>query len=223
MGVARRLARLGALAAAVVLVLTVAAVLYFSDRNLRLHGGGRSLDEPVDAVLVLGGGVDPDGVPAYSTRRRVAGAVALLEAGRARNIILSGGGGPGATMAERMRRYAVSIGAPREVLITETRANSTFENLRFGLPQAKAHGFERLAILTDAFHLERARWLAAYFGHDDIGLVAVAGLGHESWLVRSWIILREALAWWYNLAKVAAWEILGAAGLDAQERRRWVR
>ncbi len=77
--------------------------------------------------------------------------------------------------------------------------------------------------MTDAFHLERARRLAAYFGRDEIGLVAVRGLEHERWHERTWHVVREAMAWWYNLAKVAAWELLAAAGLDDREREAWVR
>lgn len=222
MGVVQRLARLGAGLAALVLTLTVAAVLYLSDRNLERHGAGRSLAEPVDAVLVLGAGIDGDGVPAYSSRRRVAAAVALLGAGLARNAILSGSGRP-VPSAERMRRYAVSLGAPPAALMIESRASSTFQNLLFGLALAEANGFERLAIVTDAYHLERARVLAAYFGRPGIGLVAVRGLEHEAWQDRAWTTLREALAWWYNLAKVVGWETLGAAGLSAQERREWIR
>lgn len=221
MGVVQRLVRLGAGVGVVVLALTIAAVLYFSDRNLERHGAGRSLDEPVDAMLVLGAGIDGDGFPAYSSRRRVAGAVALLEAGRTGNIIISGAGYPVAS-AERMRGFAELLGAPPGAVLVEPRARSTFENLRFGLAMAEANGFKRVAILTDAYHLERARWLAAYFGYPDVGLVAVAGLGSESWQDRAWSIAREALAWWYNLAKVAGWEALGAAGVEAHERQQWI-
>ncbi len=226
MGVIGRLLRLGVGLVVIVLALTIAAVLYVSDRNLRLHGEGRSLEAPVDAVVVLGGGVDPDGVLRYSSRRRVAGGVSLLEAGLADRLILSGGPVhiPGIPPGGRlMRRHAAALGASPESLVTERRSGSTFENLRFSLKIADEMELERLAILTDAFHLERARWLAAYFGHDDPGLVAVPGMEKEGWHERTWYIVREAMAWWYNLAKVAGWEILAAAGLDAEEREAWVR
>ena len=65
--------------ALVVLIATIGAVLYFSDANLRLYGQGRALAAPVDAILVLGGGIDGDWVLGYSSRRRVGVAVTLLD------------------------------------------------------------------------------------------------------------------------------------------------
>ena len=226
MGVARRLLRLGTGLAVIVLATTVAAVLYFSDRNLRLYGEGRSLEKPVDAVIVLSASVDGDGMLGYSSRRRVAAAVALLTAGKARYLILSGG--PirhprVSSAAELMHEYAVTLGAPPDRLVHEARARSTFENLRFSLPLAEERGFERLAIATDTYHLERARWLAAFFGHGAIELVAVRGLEYENWHDRTYHIVREAMAWWYNLGKVTGWEALAVAGLDARARQVWIR
>ncbi len=61
MGVIGRLAKWGLRLAVVVLALTVGAVMYLSDANLRLYGQGRALAAPVDAILVLGGGVDGAG------------------------------------------------------------------------------------------------------------------------------------------------------------------
>jgi hypothetical protein len=77
--------------------------------------------------------------------------------------------------------------------------------------------------VTDAFHLERARRLAAYLGHPDVGLVSVDGLSLAGPGDRVWSILREALAWWYNAAKIAGWEVLGSAGFSTRERAELIR
>jgi hypothetical protein len=82
---------------------------------------------------------------------------------------------------------------------------------------------QKIALLTDAYHLERARWLAAFFGRPDVELVATDGLRFDTVGNRVWAILREALAWWYNLGKVAAWEALAVVGLDPAERGELVR
>jgi len=211
---------------ATVLAVTVAAVLYFSDANWRHYGEGRGLDEPVDAVLVLGGGMDPDAVPGYSSRRRVDAALALLGTGATGKLIFLGGPigpAPSPSGGTLMRDYALSRGAPAEALLAETRSRTTFENLRFGFAIARQHDWHRLAILTDAFHLERARRLAAYFGHPQIGLVAAPGLALENPVDRSWSILREALAWWYNLVKVGAWELMDLAGVSVETRGELIR
>ena len=209
-----------------VLVLTVNAVMFLSDTNLRLYGDGRGLTGPVDAILVLGGGIDGDGVLGYSSRRRVRVAVTLLAAGQTRYLIFSGGPDwrqPEDTAAGLMRAHALALGAPPEALLTEIRAISTFENLQFGFALAEQRGLGKLAILTDAFHLERARWLARYFGQPDVSLIAVWGLQADGIANRVWSILREALAWWLNLAKVAGWQILAMAGMDVDARRELIR
>ena len=223
MGVIRWLLRWGLRAGVVVLGLTIAAVLYISNENLHRYGG---LPEPVDAIVVLGGGVDADGVPSFSTRRRVLGAVRLLNDGQAKALILTGGpeGHPeGLRAADLMQAHALSLGAPAEALILEPRAVSTFENLRFSFAVAEQQGLDRLAILTDAFHLERARHLAAYFGRPDVVPIAVEGLRADSMPHRVWSIVREALAWWLNLAKVGAWEAMAWAGIADQTRAELVR
>lgn len=209
-----------------VLAITVGAVLYFSDANLRLHGHGRSMEGPADAILVLGGGIDGDGVLGYSSRRRVAVAVTMLKSGQARQLIFTGGPDwqdPDFTAARLMRGHAVELGAPPERLITEIRSTTTFENLRFGFALAEQRGLTDIALLTDAFHLERARWLAAYFGRPDTGLIAAPGLESDGIANRVWSIVREAMAWWLNLAKVGGWEALAAAGMDPDARQELIR
>lgn len=190
------------------------------------HGAGRSLGEPVDAALVLGGGFDGDGVIGYSTRRRVAAAVEALQAGQVRHLIFSGApmGSTGEVPAALlMANYARRLGAPEGSLLLEPQATTTFENLRFGLAMAKERGFESIAVLTDSFHLPRAAALARYFGAVDIPRIAAAGLASDSPGNRVFSILREGLAWWYNLYKVVGWEVLALLGLDAEERRELIR
>ncbi len=226
MGVSRRLARWALRLGLGTLAVTVMAVMYFSHANLGKYGEGRALETPVDVVLVLGGGVDGDGVLGYSSRRRVAEAVAMLVRGRTRYVLFSGGDGSyhrEIPAADLMRSHAIGLGAPAEALIVEPAAASTFENLRFGLQIARERGFKRIAILTDAFHLERARWLARYLGAGDAVPVAVAGLDRDSLGDRTWSILREALAWWLNLAKVAGWEALSLAGIGDEARGALIR
>ena len=212
--------------AVIVWGLTTGAVLYRSDANLQAYGDGRGLTDTVDAVVVLGAGADGDGLLGYDSRRRVVPAVALLETGRIRNVIFSGRNADGFsdnTIAGLMRDYAISLGAPPDRLIAEPNASTTLQNLRYSFAIAEERGFTRLAVLTDAFHLERARALAGFLGHPEIGLVAADGLRDDSRGNRYSAILREALAWWYNGGKLACWTALGWAGLSETERERFIR
>ncbi|HSF96789.1 MAG TPA: YdcF family protein [Thermohalobaculum sp.] len=218
----RRVLQLGV----AVLGLTVAAVMYFSSSNMAQYGNGAGLDAPVAAIIVLGGGIDGDGVLGYSSRRRVRAAVALLQAGKAEALILTGFSRDPRrwpSLAELMRDHAVSLGADPDRLILEERSRTTFENLRFGFALADSRGLQDIALLSDAFHIERARHLAAYLGRPDVRLVAAYGLSIDTPGNRVWGILREALAWWYNLYKVAGWEALGALGYSVDERGAMIR
>jgi uncharacterized SAM-binding protein YcdF (DUF218 family) len=225
MGVAGRLVKWAVGIGVAVLAITVAAVMYASERNMKHHGNGRGLARPVDAIIVLGSGTDGDGVLGYSSRRRVATAVELLKAGKAGMLILSGGaiGSEFPPIGALMKEHAIGLGAPPGALLVEPESRTTFENLRFSFELAEAEDLGRLAIATDAFHLERAEWLAGYFGRPAIGLVAVPGLDREPHAIRIWLILREAVAWCYNLGKVIGWETLAAAEVDAEARQEWIR
>ncbi len=218
----RRLVRLGL----VVLALTLAAVLYAEHRMRQDAALADALPEPVDAAIVLGAGVDGDGRLGYDSRRRVAGGVALLADGRADRLILSGGVGgnhPTTPAGVLMRDYAVELGAARERLMVEPRAVSTFENLRFSFAIAREHGLERLAIVSDPAHLARAAALARFWGRPGLPLVAVPGSERGWWPYRGVFAVREALAWWLNLGKVAAWEALRLVGVGEARRGELIR
>lgn len=179
----------------------------------------RATNEPLDAIIVLGGGIDPDGEMAFSTRRRVRAGVRALAAGHTRALIFAGGSRPGETAdAERMAGLAVEEGAAPDRLVLEDRSRTTFENLRFAFQIADAQGFARVGLLTDTYHLPRAAALARYFGRSDLALFASTGLARDEWHEQAHSISREALAWWYNLGKVAVWEGLAALGWDEAAR-----
>ena len=223
MGVRRRAARwlLGLLVIGLaVWAATAGAVLWAADAALEAHLDGRSIEAPIDAIIVLGAGMSKDGGLGPASRRRVAAAVAAYEAGKAEALIVSGGpaGEVGTPVATFMHAHAVALGVPPGAVLVEARAGSTFENLRYAFEIAETHGMERLALASDAYHLARARALAALFGRRHLGLVAAAGPS----TVASWdagvAILREALAWWYNFGKAAAWQGLDLLGWEPAER-----
>lgn len=201
-----RVFRLLALAGGVVLVLTLVAVQYASLKMDADHGEGRSLAAPVDAVFVLGAGVDGDGVLGYSSRRRVAGAVTLLAAGRTGVLVMTGGVGgyhPDTPAAHMMRDYALTLGADPARVVVEDRSLTTIENLMFAFEIAQARGWGRVALASDAYHLTRAQMLAAWLGRPEVGLVATPGFERETGANRAWAVVREALAWWWNLGRLA--------------------
>lgn len=205
-----RLIRLAVLLGVVALTITVVAVQYASLKMAERDGA--ALAGPVDAILVLGAGVDGDGRLGYSSRRRVAGAVQLLAERRTRVLIMTGGVGdnhPQTPAARMMREYALELGADPAVVLVEDRSLTTLENLEFGFAIADAQGFRTLALSSDAYHLTRAQWLADWLGRGDVGLVATGGFDRDAAPDRIWAVLREALAWWWNLGRLTWRDWLG--------------
>lgn len=221
MALLRGLVRLGL---GVLLATLVAAVLASGWMRLTREGPG-TLAEPVDAAIVLGASVSRDGYPGLDTHRRVRMGVALLEAGLAGRLILSGGGPADKPQADAvvMRAHALRLGADPDRLLIEPRSTTTFENLRFSFAIAEREGLDQLALVSDGYHLTRAWALAAWHRRADVSLVAARGFGGEWWPHRLVTFTREALAWWYNLAKIAAWEGMAAADIPEETRARWVR
>ena len=208
-----------------ILIVTAGAVVAASAAMQRLHGGGRSLDAPVDAAIVLGAGVRRDGTLHTSSIRRVEAGVALLRSGAAEQLIMSGGPAErlGGSVAALMRDHAVLLGARPETVLVEGAAATTFENIRFSFDIARRTGLDRLAVVTDDSHLLRAALLACYFEECEISTVAVPERDGRWLLPSARDIGRETLAWWYNLGKVAAWTALGAAGIPEDRRGHYVR
>ncbi|MEM6488426.1 MAG: YdcF family protein [Pseudomonadota bacterium] len=203
--------------------ITLVGVMVAESLALRRHAP-EAMD-PVDTLIVLGGGVDPDRVLDYKGRGRVDTAVALLRDGKAQTAIFTGRFYDAAANvpvpggeARLMRERALAAGIAAERLIAEPEARTTLENLTLSLAIGRDAGAERFAIVTDAFHLPRALALAALIGEDAVQGVAAPNFAYSSTFDRAGLLAREAMAWWYNLGKALAWWGLGLAGYSDAER-----
>jgi uncharacterized SAM-binding protein YcdF (DUF218 family) len=141
-----------------------------------------------DAVILLGGVVDEEasaksGQPSYNENvERLVMTHRLLRDGKARVAIVSGGTidpklaayGEAAMLARQLEDW----GIPKERIIIEDRARNTHENAVYSKEIARARGFERVLVLTSAFHMLRA---AECFAALDmkVDTLAVDWRGHE--------------------------------------------
>ncbi len=118
-----------------------------------------------DAILILGAAVWPGGRPSPILLSRVQAGVALYQQGRAPRIIVSGGvGGDTPSEAEVMRRVAVAMGVPSEVILLEDESRSTVANIRNSARIMEAHGWRSALVVTDPYHVFRACRIAADAG-----------------------------------------------------------
>jgi uncharacterized SAM-binding protein YcdF (DUF218 family) len=108
-----------------------------------------------DAIVVAGCRVAADGRPSPALQSRVRRAVELWEEGYARRIVFTGGLGTyPPTEAQAAAEFAESLGVPRRVMVLEDESTSTEENAKNA---AKALDADRVLVVTDAYHVFRAR------------------------------------------------------------------
>jgi uncharacterized SAM-binding protein YcdF (DUF218 family) len=120
--------------------------------------GQRERAVPSDVVVVLGARVLPDGQPSPALRARIEKAVDLYHQGVAPRLLFSGGVGlyPPAE-ARVMKELAVRLGVPAEACLVEEQSHSTEQNARFSADVLRSLGARRVVVVSDPYHLLRAR------------------------------------------------------------------
>lgn len=131
-----------------------------------LHGEADNSAVPVDAVIVLGAGVNGE-TPSAALGSRIRAAAAYLEQHPDVPVVLSGGQGPGERIseAEAMRRALWTDSEERNALyLLEDRSTSTAENFKFSKALLEEHGLDTetavIAVVTNDFHCFRSHLIA---------------------------------------------------------------
>jgi uncharacterized SAM-binding protein YcdF (DUF218 family) len=146
-------------------------------------------DGPVDAIVVLGAPLRADGGLTPVLEERIRAGVALWRRGIAPILCFSGGRTRGAQVAEAaaMAAAARAEGVPDAALRVEAESGSTRANAEQVARLLRAEGRSRVLLVTQPFHLRRARmWFAR------CGLVA------RGWLIEDSLQFRDpvrALRW----------------------------
>ena len=146
--------------------LSAGLVLFAAVEGLLLSHGERDNSAlPVDAVIVLGAGVNGE-TPSLVLQSRIDAAAAYLAKHPDVPVVLSGGQGPGEviTEAEAMRRGLTALGVEEDRLLLEERSTSTSENFRFSKALLTERGVDTetavIAVVTSDFHCFRAHLIA---------------------------------------------------------------
>lgn len=151
---------------------------------------------PVDAVIVLGAGVNGE-TPSAALWSRIRAAEAYLETRPDIPVVLSGGQGAGEAIseAEAMRRALwTEDEAENARLLLEERSTNTAENFRFSKELLEARGLDTetavIAVVTNDFHCFRAHMIARKQGLRTIDIPAEL----PWWWLTANYYLREAFA-----------------------------
>jgi len=179
---------------AVVLGVASLGTLYIAECANVIRQSRGDPPRPVDTAVVLGFGLLRGGAVSPVFEARIARGVALRHAGLARRLLLTGGVGthpPAESVAARAR--AVALGVPAGDILIEDRSHTTRENMIEARRVLREAGVTEgpVAIVSDTFHLARARRLAQEAGLDPVMVSAVS----PAWTDRrraAWWVLREA-------------------------------
>jgi uncharacterized SAM-binding protein YcdF (DUF218 family) len=131
-----------------------------------------------DAIVVLGGGVIPsasldwDSDVADTDATRVGFGLLLFKAGRAPDVLLSGGHDAALQMASKLRQQGVPAGA----LQTEQASASTYQNALYSAAMLKRDGQRRILLVTSPMHMPRA---VASFRRQGLNVIAAPSIGSD--------------------------------------------
>lgn len=173
----RALLALGALAlaaVAVVAVANVATVATTRDHVRTVDAFAAEVGEhPVDAVVVLGASVYPDGTPSDILADRLEVAVDLYRAGAAKAIIVSGDNRSSHyNESDAMKAYCVALGVPSEDVFVDHGGTTTYESM---YRARQLFGAQRVVVATQAYHLYRAMFAGQALGMETWGVPSDKG------------------------------------------------
>lgn len=144
--------------------------------------------------IVFGAGLAPGGEPSPILAERLETALLLWRTGRVERLLLTGNADPYHDEIRSMRRYLTKGGVPDRAISVDLEGVSTFDSC---WRARSVFGIQRAILVTQAFHLPRAVFLARAAGIDAVGVRAGGG----RW--RALYVWRELLA--RPLAVVDAW------------------
>jgi uncharacterized SAM-binding protein YcdF (DUF218 family) len=176
--------------------------------------------DPASVIVVLGGGMEDDGTLGGDTAGRTRAGIWLFQAGLAPRIHFTGGvpedGVPGA--GDQMRELAVELGVPPAAASAENHSRSTLQNALMSRDVLGPLAEEPIILVSDGYHLARS-WLSfRWAGYRPVALSAASAFGDQPAADQARRVLREALAWWFNLARIAVWHVAELVGVSEADR-----
>jgi vancomycin permeability regulator SanA len=183
--------RHGMIGALLLIMLSAVLVLYvnWATRNLRFRDPHQVPPKPV--AIVFGAEVYPNGRLSPMLAARVQQAVEAYRGGRIRKILMTGDNSrTDYDEVTAMKRYAVALGVPAEVIHLDYAGFSTYESC---YRAREIFGIREALVITQGFHLPRVVYTCTHLGVEVVGL-ETNDRGHYSKRILWRLTAREALA-----------------------------
>ena len=163
------------MAAAVLLFFLISNAIMLLQTGKRVLTLAQLSDTPkytdsFDAIVILGAGVRPGGVPSDMLRDRLEVGNELYFAGYSDKMLMSGDHmGRDYDEVSVMKRYATEAGVPSSAVYLDHAGLSTYDSI---WRLANIYGAKKVLLVTQSYHLPRALYLANAFGIEAYGLSA---------------------------------------------------
>jgi vancomycin permeability regulator SanA len=150
--------------------------------------------QPVDATVVLGAQVMPNGSLSHALENRVMTAIDLYNEGLTPMLIMSGGTDvEGNNEALAMRDYAIAHGVPASAVLVDTGGMTTEATAHNTAQICKREGFTKVCAVSTFYHLPRIKQLFLVQGID---VYTVPAQSYRSDGSEPMTTLREIPGWW---------------------------
>jgi uncharacterized SAM-binding protein YcdF (DUF218 family) len=133
-----------------------------------IDGYGDNIQQ-ADAILIFGNKVNEDGIPSNRLQSRLERGLELYNDGIAPIIIVSGGfGKEGYEEAVVMKEYLVGMGVPADAIIEDKDGYNTYQTAQNLVQIAEDNDISSVAIVSQYYHITRARLALERFGFEEI-------------------------------------------------------
>ena len=160
-----------------------------------LYGAYDHISGDPQVMIVLGCQVRQDG-PSVLLKDRLDEALSYLEDHPDMTVVVSGGQGPDepTTEAQAMADYLVANGVEEENILLEDDSHNTAQNFQYTMEHLQDQDIDYsdgVLVVSNGFHLTRARMLAQRAGFDNVSTLAAPASHLPS---RLYMYVREPLA-----------------------------
>lgn len=154
----------------------VCVVSFIMIESIIIMEGRNMKREKVDYVIILGARLYGS-IPSPSLLERLKAAKEYLTENKDVTVVVSGGQGANEDIPEAyaMRKYLMENGIEDSRILIEDKSTSTFENLKMSLNKIREVDNRKnikVLIVTNRYHVFRARFLAKRLGMIPFGLPA---------------------------------------------------
>lgn len=162
----------------VLLVLVAAGVLCFAALfGAVIYGSYDHIQGEPQVMVILGCQVKNDG-PSQLLRDRLDEALSYLDDHPDLTVVVSGGQGPDepSTEARAMADYLMKKGVEEDQILLEDQSHNTVQNFRYTSQLLEEQGYDlentQVLVVSNGFHLTRARMLAERTGFEEVSTLA---------------------------------------------------